>query len=131
MKKILFTLLLCVSSFLVFAQAHKKVTVYCTISSNGKVDYGDLKKLLPDSTNAKLLVDPRTQYGIKKTDHTLLLMSTYGWKIASVIAVVSGGGGTFTSTSSEYLMSKDIYLSSSAYALYLNTLINIEKKPAK
>jgi len=128
MKKLLLTLLLCVSSFVVFAQAHKRITVYCAISSNGKIDYGDLKKLLPDSINAKLLVDPRTQYGIKKTDHTLLLMSTYGWKIASVIADVSGGGRTFSSSSSEYLMSKDIYLSAPAYSLYFNNLINIETK---
>ena len=126
MKKILFTLLLCVSSLLVFAQSHKRITVYCTISSNGKIDYGDLKKLLPDSTNAKLLVDPKTRYGIKKPDHTLLLMSTYGWKLASVITDVTGGA--FTSSSTGYLMSKEIYLDGPAYALYLNKLINIEKK---
>jgi len=126
MKKILFTLLLCVSSLLVFAQSHKRITVYCTISSNGKIDYGDLKKLLPDSTNAKLLVDPKTRYGIKKPDHTLLLMSTYGWKLASVITDVTGGA--FTSSSTGYLMSKEIYLDAAAYALYLNKLINIEKK---
>jgi hypothetical protein len=127
MKKILLTLLLCVSSFLVFAQVHKKITVYCTVSSNGKIDYGDLKKLLPDSINDKLLVDPRTQYGIKKTNHTLLLMSTYGWKLASVETNVTGSNASFTSSSSAYLMSKEIYLSAPAYTAYVNKLVNIEK----
>ncbi len=127
MKKLLLALLFCIGGFALSADA-QKITVYCTISSNGKIDYGDLKKLLPDSTNAKLLVDPRTQYGIKKSNHTLLLMSAYGWKLASVITNVSGGGGTFTSSSSEYLMSKEIYLDAASYGLYLNNLIHIETK---
>jgi len=120
MKKLLFTLLLSISTFLVFAQAHKKVTVYCTVSWNGKVDYGDLKKLLPDSVNSKLLVDPKALYGIKKANHVLLLMSTYGWKLASVVTDVSGGSGTFTSASSSYLLSREIYLNGPAYTQYFN-----------
>ena len=127
MRKLLLALLFCIGAFALSAHA-QKITVYCTISSNGKIDYGDLKKLLPDSTSAKLLVDPRTQYGIKKSNHTLLLMSTYGWKLASVITNVSGGGGTFTSSSSEYLMSKEIYLDAASYGSYLNNLIHIETK---
>ena len=127
MKKLLLALLFCIVGFALSAHA-QKITVYCTVSSNGKIDYGDLKKLLPDSTSAKLLVDPRTQYGIKKSNHTLLLMSTYGWKLASVITNVSGGGGTFTSSSSEYLMSKEIYLDAASYGSYLNNLIHIETK---
>jgi hypothetical protein len=129
MKKLLFTILLCIGSVALFAQSHKKITVYCTIGNGGRIDYGDLKKLLPDSTNSKLLVDPRTSNGIKDSGHTLLLMTAYGWKLASVETNVTGGA--FTSSSSNYLMTKDIYLSTSAYALYLNTLINIEKKPKK
>jgi hypothetical protein len=126
MKKILFTLLLCISSVLVFAQAHKKIIVYCTIATNGNIDYGDLKKLLPDSISNKLLVEPKKQYGIKKPGHTLLLMSSYGWKLTSVITDVSGV--SFSSQYSNYVLSKEVYLDAAAYALYVNKLINIEKK---
>ncbi|MHB8208197.1 hypothetical protein [Mucilaginibacter sp.] len=127
MKKLLLALLFCTGVFALSAHA-QKITVYCTISSNGKVDYGDLKKLLPDSINNKLLVDPKTLYGIKKVNHVILLMSTYGWKLASVVTDVSGGSGTFTSASSSYILSKEIYLDGSAYSLYLNNLIHIETK---
>jgi hypothetical protein len=124
MKKLLFTTLLCICSFVLLAQTHKKITVYCTIGNGGRIDYGDLKKLLPDSINSKLLVDPRTLYGVKDSGHTLLLMSTYGWKLASVETNVTGSNASFTSSSSIYLMSKEIYLSAPAYTLYINKLIN-------
>jgi len=125
MKKLLFIWLLSISTFVVFAQAHKKVTVYCTINWNGKIDYGDLQKLLPDSLNSKLLVDPKTLYGIKKQKHVILLMNTLGWKLASIVTDVTGGGNI--SSSSDYLMSKEIYLDQAAYTQYFNKLISIEK----
>jgi hypothetical protein len=108
---------LCMGSSRLFAQM-QKIVVYSNVEcSFGEVDYGDLKKLLPDSITAKLLIDPKKTYGLKKPYDVLLWMSTNGWKLV-----------TTALQSSYYMMSKDIYLDKPAYDLYISKLTSSNKK---
>jgi len=125
MKPLLFALLLCIGTSALFAQGQKTV-IYSNITYQGKVDYGDLKKLLPDSLAAKLLIDPKKAYNLRQPDHVLLWMTTNGRKLVGTNSNVMSGSSFIG-----YLMSKDIYLDSAAYALYVNDLMNIEVKKKK
>jgi len=122
MKKLLLTLILCISCSALFAQT-KKITVFSTIDYLGKVDYGDLKKLLPDSVATKILIDPKKTYNLRKSAHVLLWMSNNGWKLVSAMIEVQGG-----SSFDGYLMSKDIYLTNAAYTIYVYHVTNSEVK---
>ena len=98
----------------------EKMTIYCRLKQNGKADYGDLVSILtqimPDSVKEKLLIDPRKQFHLKKTN-ALLLMTLNGWKLIQ--------SDTYVTT--DYLLTKDIYLSEKdkdLFLLRLKTLSN-------
>ena len=88
--------------------------VHCVVIQ-GQVYYANLAKLLPDSIQAGLLIDPRKKFNMKPAN-VLLWMETQGWTIVSG----SGDGGYIW-------MTKGIYLDDSARALYVQKLENGSK----
>jgi hypothetical protein len=94
----------------------QKVTVFCRVigasTARVTVDYLNLPQLLPDSLKTELLFAPKK--GRKITD-ALLSMSLNGWKVITYEGSVYPGIGS-------YLLSKDIYLSDEAKALFVQRL---------
>jgi hypothetical protein len=95
----------------------------------GQINYGDLAKLLPDSLKSIAIANPRKDYDLHNVNHVLLWMSLNGWKLISVESDVTGGG--MVSTQINYYLSKEIYLDPPARALFMQNVLNSEKKPAK
>jgi hypothetical protein len=128
MKTFLLASFLCILSFSLFAQSTKTV-IYCSIDPIGRTYYGDLNKLLPDSLKTRVLVDVRKQFNLRDPDHVLLWMTMNGWKLISVQSNVTGGG--MISTNYIYRLSKEIYLDPAARDIFMQNLLNSEKKPVK
>jgi hypothetical protein len=128
MKTFFVALLMCFSAATLFAQT-TKTAIYCTLDVSGQVNYGDLAKLLPDSLKSIALANPRKDYDLHNVNHVLLWMSLNGWKLISVESNVTGGG--IVSTEINYYLSKEIYLDPATRALFMQNLLNSEKKPAK
>ena len=126
MKPLPLALILLSLCFVSVAQT-QPTTIYCTISDVGKVNYGNLDKLLPDSIKTSLLVDPRKQFKFRNAENVLLWMSLHGWKLVSAEASVGGIGGN-VSSSTFYLLSREINLDETARALLIQRLESIENK---
>lgn len=126
MKPIVLALILLSLSAASTAQT-QPTTVFCTISGVGKVNYGNLDKLLPDSIRTALLVDPQVQFKFKQGNDVLLWMSLHGWKLMGTETSVGGVNGNVNS-SSFYLLSKEINLDEPARALLLQRLETVENK---
>ena len=125
MKTFFFTFCLVIFASVLYAQ-NQKTVIYCTVGITGLVHYGDLATLLPDSLKASLLVDPRKDLKLRKLDHVLLYMFNNGWKLVAIESNVTGGGMVTTDTN--YLLTKEIYLDAPARALFMEHLLNSEKK---
>jgi len=125
MKAFFLTIFVLVFCFNICAQ-NRKTVIYCTVSITGKVNYGDLAKLLPDSLRTGILVDPRKDLHLRKLDHVLLYLINTGWKLSAIQADVGGNG--IVSTSNSYILTKEIYLEPTARALFMENLLNSEKK---
>ena len=122
----LMSLLVCMT--LVSHSQTPKIVVNCWIN-NGRVLYGPLQELLPDSIKANLLVDPRQKFNLRECNNVLLWLEQRGWKLVAVDA----GNGSFGNIpgNSIYILSKDIYLDDAARTLFLQKLENIENKRKK
>jgi len=103
-----------------------KTVVNCWIQ-NGKVNYGHLAQLLPDSVSTTLLVDVGKKLNTKDGNLILLWLEQQGWRLAAVDAEASGSSGN-VSTYTAYLLSKEIDLDDSARTLFLQKLENLHKK---
>ena len=110
--------LLCVT---LISNAQSPNTVINCWISNGRVNYGNLAELLPDSIATNLLVDPRKKFNMRNFNKILLWLEQRGWKLMTVDISVSGFNGT-AGSSSTYIMSKDIYLDDAARALFMQKL---------
>jgi hypothetical protein len=76
-----------------------------------------------------ILINPRKENNLKQLDDVLLWMSLNGWKLVSIRANTSGGGGNLSiSTEISYYLSKEITLDDAARALFTEALRNVEKK---
>jgi hypothetical protein len=93
-------------------------TVINCYVTNGRVDYGNLAKLLPDSMQTSLLIDPRKKFNMKDASNVVLWFEMQGWKIVGVAA---------TSVYTTIWLTKGIYLDDTARALFLQKLENFQK----
>ena len=103
-----------------------KTVVNCYIR-DGKVNYGRLAELLPDSSQASLLVDPREKFKMKDGNNILLWLEQQGWKLIAIDITGSGANGN-AFLSSTYILSKQIYLDDAARMLFIQKLERIENK---
>jgi hypothetical protein len=94
---------------------------------DGKVNYGHLAELLPDSIQAKLLIDPREKFKMKDGNNILLWLEQKGWKLIGIDITGSGANGN-AFLSSTYILSKNIYLDDAARMLFIQKLEGIENK---
>ena len=125
MKPILFlSVLLCV---LQVSHAQAPNTVINCYIERGRVNYGHLDVLLPDSLKITLLVDLRKKFNMRDGNNLLLWLEQQGWRLVGV-DVSAGGSNGNVSSSSTYILSKDIYLNDEARASFLQKLESIEIK---
>ncbi len=108
-----------------YSQAPRTI-VNCSIT-NGHVNYGHLADLLPDSIKANLLIDPRKNFNMRDGNNILLWLEQKGWKLMAVDNPTNGIGGN-VSSSSTYILSKELDLDDSARTLFLQKLENIKNK---
>jgi len=116
---------------LVFAtltsQAQEPQTVINCYIRDGRVNYGRLAELLPDSIQANLLIDPREKFKMKDGNNILLWLEQRGWKLIGIDITGSGANGN-AFLSSTYILSKNIYLDDAARMLFVQKLERIENK---
>jgi hypothetical protein len=125
MKRLLLIPVLVCLTLAAAAQTPKTV-VNCWIG-NGKVNYGHLAELLPDSITTTLLVDVPKKLNTKDGNLILLWLEQQGWRLAAVHAEATGTSGN-VGTSSIYILSIEIILDESARTLFLQKLENLNKK---
>ena len=125
MRFILVMFLLVFATLVSYSQEPKTV-VNCYIR-DGKVNYGRLAELLPDSSQASLLVDPREKFKMKDGNNILLWLEQQGWKLIAIDITGSGANGN-AFLSSTYILSKQIYLDDAARMLFIQKLERIENK---
>jgi hypothetical protein len=125
MKAILLVSVLACLTLASYSQA-RKIVVNCWII-DGRVNYGHLGALLPDSIKANLLVDPRQRFNLRDVGDILLWLEQQGWKLMAVDAGTNGIKGNIY-PNSIYILSKDIYLDDAARVLFLQKLESIENK---
>ena len=125
MRFILVMFVLVFATLVSYSQEPKTV-VNCYIR-DGKVNYGRLAELLPDSSQASLLVDPREKFKMKDGNNILLWLEQQGWKLIAIDITGSGANGN-AFLSSTYILSKQIYLDDAARMLFIQKLERIESK---
>jgi len=125
MRFILVMFVLVFATLVSYSQEPKTV-VNCYIR-DGKVNYGRLAELLPDSSQASLLVDPREKFKMKDGNNILLWLEQQGWKLIAIDITGSGANGN-AFLSSTYILSKQIYLDDAARMLFIQKLERIENK---
>ena len=125
MRFILVMFVLVFATLVSYSQEPKTV-VNCYIR-DGKVNYGRLAELLPDSSQASLLVDPREKFKMKDGNNILLWLEQQGWKLIAIDITGSGANGN-AFLSSTYILSKQIYLDDAARMLFIHKLERIENK---
>ena len=103
-----------------------KTVINCYIR-DGKVNYGRLAELLPDTIQANLLIDPREKFKMKDGNNILLWLEQQGWKLIGIDITGSGANGN-AFPSSTYILSKEIYLDDAARMLFIQKLERIENK---
>jgi hypothetical protein len=103
-----------------------KTVINCYIR-DGKVNYGHLAELLPNSIQANLLIDPREKFKMKDGNNILLWLEQQGWTLIGIDITGSGANGN-AFLSSTYILSKQIYLDDSARMLFIQKLEKIENK---
>jgi hypothetical protein len=124
MKPLVFLSALILIGLASFGQTPKTV-VNCWIS-NGKVNYGHLAELLPDSAKSGLLVDLRKEFNFRDGNIILLWLEQHGWKLTGIDVEGMSANGNI-STASTYILAKEIYLDDTARAIFLQRLEGIEK----
>ena len=125
MRSILIMFVLVFATLTSQAQGPKTV-INCYIR-DGRVNYGRLAELLPDSIQANLLIDPREKFKMKDGNNILLWLEQRGWKLIGIDITGSGANGN-AFLSSTYILSKQIYLDDSARMLFIQKLEKIENK---
>lgn len=115
MKKLALAFIISFFALGSFAQT-QKVTIFCRVvgvsTARVEMDYLSLPQLLPDSLKSEILFTPKKG---RKIDDALLRLSLNGWKVIGYEGLVYRGIGS-------YLLSKDIYLSDEAKALFVQRL---------
>jgi hypothetical protein len=118
-------ILLCLFLSVATLAQTEKVSIFCKLTDNGKVDYGSLPGLLPlvisDGARDSLLIDPRRQYHLNNFVDALLLMNLSGWKLVSTDRDISGSAGSIYSSTS-CLLTRDIYLDEKSKAMFIERL---------
>jgi hypothetical protein len=107
------------------AAAQTPTTIVNCWIQGGKVNYGHLADLLPDSVKTTLLVDVGKKLNTKDGNLVLLWLEQQGWKLLAVDPQTTGINGN---VSSYYILSKEINLDDSARALFLPKPENLNKK---
>ena len=125
MRSILVVFVLVFATLISHAQGPKTV-INCYIR-DGKVNYGRLAELLPDTIQANLLIDPREKFKMKDGNNILLWLEQQGWKLIGIDITGSGAYGN-AFPSSTYILSKEIYLVDAARMLFIQKLERIENK---
>lgn len=125
MRCILVTFALVFATLISHSQEPQTV-INCYIRS-GKVNYGHLAELLPDSIKANLLIDPREKFKMKDGNNILLWLEQQGWELVGIDITGSGTNGN-AFLSSTYILSKKIYLDDAARMLFIQKLERIENK---
>jgi hypothetical protein len=125
MRSILIVFVLVFATLISHAQESKTV-INCYIR-DGKVNYGRLSELLPDSIQANLLIDPREKFKIKDENNILLWLEQQGWKLIGIDITGSGANGN-AFLSSTYILSKETDLDDAARLLFIQKLERIENK---
>src|SRR5258707_1486293 len=125
MRSILLLSVLVGAALVSYSQAPRTI-VNCSIT-NGHVNYGHLADLLPDSIKANLVIDPRKNFNMRDGNNILLWLEQKGWKLMAVDNPTNGIGGN-VSSSSTYILSKELDLDDTARTLFLQKLENIENK---
>ena len=120
----LLSILVCVT---MVSYCQRPNTVINCYIRDGRVNYGHLAQLLPDSIQANLLIDPREKFKMKDGNNILLWLEQQGWRLMGIDISGSGSNGN-AFLSSTYILSKEIYLDDVARTLFLQKLENIEKK---
>jgi hypothetical protein len=95
-----------------------KTVVNCYVTG-GRVDYGHLAQLLPDSIKTTLLVDVHKLLNTYYNDLVLLWLQNHGWKLSV---------GNPNPSDPYYVLTKEIDLDDSARTLFLQKLENLNKK---
>ena len=125
MRSILIMFVLVFATLISHSQEHQTV-VNCYIR-DGRVNYGRLAELLPDSIQANLLIDPREKFKMKDGNNILLWLEQRGWNLIGIDITGSGANGN-AFLSSTYILSKKIYLDDAARMLFVQKLERIESK---
>jgi hypothetical protein len=119
MKPLLLISVLACLALTAAAQTPKTV-VNCWIST-GRVNYGHLSELLPDSISSTLLIDVHKKLNTSDGNLILLWLEQHGWKL---LAVDPHTGAL----PSDLILSKELDLDDAARALFLQKLENLNKK---
>jgi hypothetical protein len=125
MRSILIIVVLVFVTLISHAQEPRTV-INCYIR-DGKVNYGHLAVLLPDSIQANLLIDPREKFKMKDGNNILLWLEQQGWTLMGIDITGTGANGN-AFLSSTYILSKKIYLDSAARMLFIQKLERIDNK---
>ena len=125
MRSILVMFVLAFATLISRSQVPKTV-INCYIR-DGRVNYGHLAELLPDSIQANLLIDPREKFKMKDGNNILLWLEQQGWTLIGIDITGSGANGN-AFLSSTYILSKQIYLDDAARILFIQKLERIENK---
>jgi hypothetical protein len=125
MRALFFVPILFLASLVTYSQEPKTI-INCWIA-NGRVNYGHLGELLPESVKNDILVDPRKDFNMRDGNIILLWLEQRGWKLSAVDNTTSGFNGN-TSSTTTYVLSKEIYLDDAARDLFLRRLEEIGNK---
>lgn len=120
-KKYLFSLALAFITTMATAQMHK-LTIYSSVNnSDCTIQYTDYDKLYPDSIKSHVMLNYKKLYQLKNINTLLLRMNLDGWNLITTVTDANGVFGN-VSTSTRFLMSKEILLDDAAMKLYLEKL---------
>lgn len=122
MRSLLLLFVLVFVTLVSYSQTPRTV-INCYIR-NGRVNYGHLVKLLPDSIQAKVLIDPRDKFKMKDGNDILLWLEQQGWRLVGVDLAGSGANGN-ENLSSTYVLSREIDLGDADRALFLQKLESV------
>ena len=126
MKTVLIALIL-LFSFSNHLHAQKKLTILCYTGGIKKnpIDYGVLNKILPDSLQKTILINPYKEYGFKNNNVIMQWLIFNGWKFITGITNTGGSNGS-TSSDIHYVFSKEIPMDDSTYESCKEKLMSLK-----
>ncbi len=104
-----------------------KTVVNCWIQG-GKVNYGHLSELLPDSVTTNLLIDVHKKLNTSDGNVILLWLEQQGWETAGRGPADIPGSMEMSAAILSMILSKELDLDDTARTLFLQKLENLNKK---